>query len=171
MNECFKTDFITKATHLVLEENTFRFDNKTYRQLNGMAMETISGELFQIPPPDMEGDDGVGAATAGVAKSAVVIIMAIVIEGSSVIAVTDVIGDGSAAISVAVVAVIVVIIGDSTATAAINLKERNLIHPCPTKKGDADDPTASVNSKPCEIRKTGMWTLNEVDIGETPTSV
>ncbi|XP_014791332.1 uncharacterized protein LOC106884454 [Octopus bimaculoides] len=37
----FKTDFITKATQLIiLEENTFTFNNKTYRQIKGTAMGT-----------------------------------------------------------------------------------------------------------------------------------
>ncbi|XP_014770819.1 uncharacterized protein LOC106869547 [Octopus bimaculoides] len=35
----FKTDFITKATQLILEENTFSF-NKSYRQIRGTAMGT-----------------------------------------------------------------------------------------------------------------------------------
>ena len=40
INERFKTDFIIKAIHLVLEENTFNFDGKTYRQIKGTAMGT-----------------------------------------------------------------------------------------------------------------------------------
>ncbi|XP_014790251.1 uncharacterized protein LOC106883665 [Octopus bimaculoides] len=38
INDRFKTDFIIKATRLVLEENTFKFDNRTYRQIKGTAM-------------------------------------------------------------------------------------------------------------------------------------
>ncbi|XP_014782367.1 uncharacterized protein LOC106877849 [Octopus bimaculoides] len=34
----FKTDVITKATQLILEENTFSFNNKLYRQIKGTAM-------------------------------------------------------------------------------------------------------------------------------------
>ncbi|XP_029636825.1 uncharacterized protein LOC115212125 [Octopus sinensis] len=40
INEHFKTDFIIKATRLVLEENTFRFDNKIYQQKKGLAKGT-----------------------------------------------------------------------------------------------------------------------------------
>ncbi|XP_014783644.1 uncharacterized protein LOC106878817 [Octopus bimaculoides] len=36
----FKTNFITKATQLILEENTFSFNNKSYRQIKGTAMGT-----------------------------------------------------------------------------------------------------------------------------------
>ncbi|XP_036365358.1 uncharacterized protein LOC118766193 [Octopus sinensis] len=42
----FKTDFITKATQLILEENTFSFNNKTYRRIKGTAMGTKFAPLY-----------------------------------------------------------------------------------------------------------------------------